>query len=56
MLDQFCMVSGIHPNLSKNEMTGNGFLKNAKVALCGLKNLHLTKESIKIFRYTYILK
>ena len=30
MLDQFCMVSGIHPNLSKNEMTGNGFLKKCK--------------------------
>ena len=56
MLDQFCMVSGIHPNLSKNKMTSNGFLKNAKVTLCGLKNFDLTKESVKIFRCTYILK
>ena len=48
MLNQFCMVSGLHPNLSKCEITGIGSLKDAKVALCGLKSLDLTKGSINI--------
>ena len=39
------MVSGLHPNFSKCEIAGIGSLK---VALCGMKSLDLTKESIKI--------
>ena len=42
------MVLAICPNFSKCEIAEIGFLKDAKVALCGLKNLDLTKESIKI--------
>ena len=42
------MVSGLRPNLSKREIAGIGSLKDAKVALCGLKSLDLIKESIKI--------
>ena len=42
------MVSGLCPNFSKCEIAGIGSLKDAKVALCGLKSLDLTKESIKI--------
>ena len=45
MLNQFYMVSGLHPNFSKCEIAGIGSLK---VALCGMKSLDLTKESIKI--------
>ena len=48
MLNQFYMVSGLRPNFSKSEIAGIGSLKDAKVALCGLKSLDLTKESIKI--------
>ena len=48
MLNQFCMVSGLRPNFSKREIAGIGSLKDAKAALCGLKSLNLTKESIKI--------
>ena len=48
MLNQFYMVSGLRPNFSKCQIAGIGSLKHAKVALCGLKILDLTKESIKI--------
>ena len=41
------MVSGLCPNFSKCEIAGIGSLKDAKVALCGLKSLDLTKQSIK---------
>ena len=40
MLGHFYIISGLCPNLSKCE--------DAKVALCGLKTLDLTKESVKI--------
>ena len=50
MLNQFFMVSGLPPNFNKCEIAGIGSLKDAKVALCGLKSLDLTKESIKILR------
>ena len=43
MLNQFYMVLGLRPNFSKCEIAGTGSLKDAKVALCGLKNLDLTK-------------
>ena len=49
MLNQFYMVSGLRPNFCKCEIAGIVSLKDAKVALCGLKSLDLTKESIKIF-------
>ena len=50
MLKKFYMVSGLRPNVSKCEIAGigNESLKDAKVALCGLKSLDLIKESIKI--------
>ena len=47
-LDQFYTFSGLHSNLNKCEIDGIGVLKDAKVALCGLKSVNLTKESIKI--------
>ena len=36
MLDQF-YTSELRPNLRKYEIAGIGLLKNAKLALCGLK-------------------
>ena len=48
MLNQIYMVSGLRPNFSKCEIAGIGSLKDAKVTLCGLKSLDLTKDSIKI--------
>ena len=47
-LDQFYTFSGLRPNLSKCEIAGIGVLKDANVALCGLKSVNLTKESFKI--------
>ena len=48
MMNQFYMVSGLRPNFSKCEIAGISSQKDAKVALCGMKSLDLTKESIKI--------
>ena len=48
VLNQFYMVSELCPNFRKCEIAGIGLLKDAKVALYGLKSLDLTKESIKI--------
>ena len=48
MLNKFYVVSGLRPNFRKSEIAGIALLKDAKVALCGLKSLDLTKESIKI--------
>ena len=42
------MVSGLRPSFHKGKIAGIGSLKDGKMALCGLKNLDLTKESIKI--------
>ena len=35
--------------LDKCKIAGIGVLKNVNVALCGRKNINLTKESIKLF-------
>ena len=48
MLNQFYMISGLRPNFSKCEIAAIGLLKDAKMPLCRLKSLDLTKESIKI--------
>ena len=48
MLDQFYIVSGLCPNLSKCEIAGTSLWKDAKVGFCGSKSLNLTKDSIKI--------
>ena len=47
-LDQFYTFSGLRPNLSKCEIAGVGVLKDANVALCGLKSDNLIKDSMKI--------
>ena len=48
LIDNFSKVSGLRPNIKKCEIAGIGVLKNVNVALCGMKNVNLTKETIKI--------
>ena len=48
MLGQLDIVSGLRLDLSKYKIAGIRPLKDAKVALCWLKSLDLTKENIKI--------
>ena len=45
-IETFSNFSGLRPNLDKCKIAGIGVLKN--VALCGMKNINLTKESINI--------
>ena len=47
-IETFPNFSGLHPNLDKCKIPGIGVLKNVNVALCGMKNVKLTEESIKI--------
>ena len=45
---KFSLVSGLSPNTTKCEIAGIGTLKWVNVALCGMKCLNLTKETVKI--------
>ena len=47
--DSFSKFSGLRLTMSKYEIAGIDILKNVNVALCGMKNVELTKETIKIF-------
>ena len=47
-IKSFSNFSWLQLNLEdKCEIAGIGILKNVYVALCGMKNINLTKESIK---------
>ena len=48
LIDNFSKVSGLRHNIKKCEIAGIGVLKNVNVALCGMKNVNLTEETIKI--------
>ena len=52
---KFYLVSGLSLNSTKCEITGIGILKGVNVALCGMKCLKLTKETVKILdvRFSY---
>ena len=41
-------LSGLRSNLEKCKIAGIGVLKNVNVALCGMENINLTKESINV--------
>ena len=43
----FSNFSGLQPNLDKCKTSGIEVPKNVNVALCGMKNINLTRESIK---------
>ena len=47
-LGQFYTFSGFGPDLNKCKIAGIGVLKDANLALCGLKSVNLTKQSITI--------
>ena len=48
-IDSFSKFSRQLPYVSKCEISGmGGVLKNVNVALCGMKNVDLTKEAIKV--------
>jgi hypothetical protein len=44
----FSNYSDLRPNLDKCEIAGIGVLKGVKWALCGLKSIDLTQQTIKI--------
>ena len=44
----FTIVPWFSPNLSKCEKGGIDSLKDAKLAVCGMKSLDLTKESLEM--------
>ena len=44
----FSKFSRLRPNISKCDTVGIDVLENVNVALCGMKNVDLTKETIKI--------
>ena len=44
----FSLFSGLKPNLDKCKVAGIGILKGVKVAVCGMNDIDLIKETIKI--------
>ena len=49
----FSSYSGFKLNLSKCEVSGIGVLKGVNTALCGVKNVDLTKDCIKILGFYF---
>ena len=48
VIDSSSKFSGMCPNTSKCEIAGIDKLKNVIMTFCGIKNVDLTKETIKI--------
>ena len=46
----FSCFSGLKPNINKCEIAGLGILKGVQEAVCGLQNIDLTNDAIKILR------
>ena len=44
----FSCFSGLKPNVNKCEIAGLGILKGVQEAVCGLQNIDLTNDAIKI--------
>ena len=44
----FSKFSGLKPNISKCDAAGIGSLKGVKMAVCGIKCIDLTTETIKV--------
>ena len=49
-INYFSSFTGLKPSLSKCEVAGIDALKGAKMPICGIKCINLTKEAIKISR------
>ena len=44
----FSCFTGLKPNINKREIADSRILKRAQEAVCGLQNINLTKDTIKI--------
>ena len=55
MLDQFYVASRLCPNSSKCEVAGISSLKDAKLALNGLKSLIQSRRALKFSTYIYLI-
>ena len=44
----FSKFSGLKPNILKYEVAGLGSLKGVKIAVCGIKYINVTTETINI--------
>ena len=55
MIDYFSNYSGLKSNISKYEIAGIGTLKGIPVAVCGLKSVALTSDTVRILgvHFTY---
>ena len=51
VFDQFSRFSGVKPNKSKCEVAGISILKRVKMELCGMKNINLSPDSIKMLGF-----
>ena len=49
----FSKFSGLKPNASKCEVSGIGVKRGEYVALCGMKNIDLNTDSIKVLGIHY---
>ena len=45
---EFSSFSDLSPNMSKCEITGIGIMKGLQTAVCGMKNIDLTKDTVKV--------
>ena len=51
----FSKFSGLKPNISKCDAAGIGSLKRVKMAVCGIKCIDLTTETIKILGVHFLI-
>ena len=45
--------SDLSPNMSKCKIAGTGSLKGVEIAVCGMKNIDLTKYAVKIIGISF---
>ena len=51
----FSKFSGLKPNILKCDVAGIGALKEIKMAVCGIKCIDLTTETIKILGVHFLV-
>ena len=50
---EFSSFSDLGPNISKCEIAGIGSLKGIEATVCGMKNIDLTKDAVKIIGISF---
>ena len=50
---EFSSFPDLSPNMSKCEIAGIGSLKGVEIAVCGMKNIDLTKDAVKIIGISF---